>query len=79
VHIFVGAMKCAPDEIQSQPTSRLADEILDKRETARRLHKSVRTIDSSMKEKKLPFMKIGRTVMFRWSAILERLESFRVN
>ena len=79
MHIFIGAMKCAPDETQGQPTSQLADEILDKRETARRLHKSIRTIDSWMKARKLPFIKVGRTVMFRWSAILERLETFRVN
>ena len=79
MYIVIGAMKCAPNETQGQPTSQLADEILDKRETARRLHKSIRTIDSWMKARKLPFMKVGRTVLFRWSAILERLETFRVN
>jgi len=72
-------MNTAPNNTLGQSASQLTDEILDKREAARRLHKSVRTIDSWMKGKKLPFMKIGRTVMFRWSAILERLESFRVN
>jgi hypothetical protein len=72
-------MKIAPDPTLGQLSSLLTGEIIDKRETARRLNKSVRTIDSWMKGNKLPFMKIGRTVMFRWSAILERLETFRVN
>jgi hypothetical protein len=72
-------MNTAPATAQGPSVSQLADEIIDKRETARRLHKSVRTIDSWMKGRKLPFMKIGRTVMFRWGAILERLETFRVN
>ena len=72
-------MNTALATTQGQSGSHLADEIIDKRETARRLHKSVRTIDTWMKGQKLPFMKIGRTVMFRWGAILEKLETFRVN
>jgi predicted DNA-binding transcriptional regulator AlpA len=72
-------MQRAPNNTSGQPTSHLTDEILDKRETAKRIRKSVRTVDAWMKDRKLPYIKVGRTVMFRWSAILERLESFRVN
>ena len=57
----------------------MTDEILDKREIAKRMRKSIRTIDAWMKAKKLPYMKVGKTVLFRWSAILEKLDSFRVN
>lgn len=65
---------------QGQPTSQSADEtILDKRGIARRLNKSVRTIDAWMKRGRLPYIKVGRSVLFRWSAVLEKLESFRVN
>jgi excisionase family DNA binding protein len=61
-----------------QPQS--ADEILlDKREAARRLGKSVRTVVAWMRAKKLPYIKVGRSVLFKWSAILDRLEAFRVN
>jgi excisionase family DNA binding protein len=65
---------------QGQPTSQPADEILlDKRETARRIGKSVRTLDAWMKRGRLPYMKVGRSVLFRWGAVMEKLESFRVN
>jgi predicted DNA-binding transcriptional regulator AlpA len=62
-----------------QPTSQSADEILDKRKLAHRLDKSVRTIDAWMKTGRLPYCKVGRSVMFRWSAVLEKLDAFRVN
>jgi hypothetical protein len=79
VCIYIGAMNNYAPDISGQPASQLADEILDKRETAKRIRKSIRTVDAWMKAKKLPYLKVGRTVLFRWSAILERLESFRVN
>jgi excisionase family DNA binding protein len=74
-------MKVATSLAQGQPPSQLADEtLLNKRETARRLGKSVRTIDLWMKRGKLPYIKpSGRSVLFRWSAVLDKLESFRVN
>jgi excisionase family DNA binding protein len=56
-----------------------ADEILDKPKLARRLDKSVRTIDAWMKRGRLPYIKVGRSVLFRWGAVLEKLEAFRVN
>jgi excisionase family DNA binding protein len=70
----------ATKDTQGQPPTLSADEtLLDKRETARRLNKSVRTVDAWMKAKKLPYIKVGRSVLFRWGAILDRLEAFRVN
>jgi hypothetical protein len=74
-------MKLSTTFAQGQPTTQPADEILlDKAEIAQRLNKSVRTIDSWMKAKKLPYIKVSnRSVLFRWRAVLEKLESFRVN
>jgi excisionase family DNA binding protein len=80
VYIVTGAMNFAPTTAQGQLTSQSADEILlGKREAARRLGKSVRTVDAWMKRGRLPYIKVGRSVLFRWSAILDRLEAFRVN
>jgi excisionase family DNA binding protein len=65
---------------QGQPPVRSADEtLLDKPGIARRLNKSVRTVDAWMKAKKLPYIKVGRSVLFRWGAVLEKLDTFRVN
>jgi excisionase family DNA binding protein len=73
-------MNLAATTPQGQPSSQSADEtLLDKPGLARRLNKSVRTVDAWMKAKKLPYIKVGRSVLFRWGAVLEKLEAFRVN
>jgi excisionase family DNA binding protein len=72
-------MNVAATTAQGQPSSQSADEILDKPGIARRLNKSVRTVDAWMKAGRLPYIKLGRSVMFRWGAVLEKLEAFRVN
>jgi hypothetical protein len=65
---------------QGQRSSQSADEVLlDKPEIARRLKKSVRTVDAWMKCGRPPYIKPSeRPVLFRWGAVLEKLESFRV-
>ena len=73
-------MVITPSDTQGQRTSQPADEILlDKPGLGRRLNKSVRTVDAWMKRGKLPYIKVGRSVLFRWGAVLEKLEAFRVN
>jgi excisionase family DNA binding protein len=73
-------MNLVPTTSQGQLTSQSADEILlDKPGIARRLNKSVRTVDDWMKRGRLPYIKVGRSVLFRWGAVLEKLEAFRVN
>jgi excisionase family DNA binding protein len=73
-------MLITTSDVRGQPPSLSADEtLLDKSALARRLNKSVRTVDAWMKAKKLPYMKVGRSVLFRWGAVLEKLEAFRVN
>jgi excisionase family DNA binding protein len=56
-----------------------SDGLLDKRNLAVKLDTSKRTVDAWMKKGWLPFIKIGKTVRFRWSDVLEKLNAFRVN
>jgi len=56
-----------------------SDELLKKRQLAARLQQSTRTTDDWMRKGKLPYLKIGKTVLFRWQDVLEKLNSFRVN
>ena len=56
-----------------------SDGLLDKPELAAKLRISKRTVSAWMKKRRLPFIKIGKTVRFRWPDVLEKLQSFRVN
>ena len=57
-----------------------ADEILEKFEAANRLKISTRTLDQWMREGRVPFLKIGKTVRFRWADVLAHLnDKCRVN
>jgi excisionase family DNA binding protein len=56
------------------------DEILDKPSTAERLKISTRTLDQWMRAGRVPFLKIGKTVRFRWADVLAHLQDkCRVN
>jgi hypothetical protein len=66
-------------DTQGQLTQSADEILLDKPGIARRLNKSIRTVDAWMKAGRLPYIKCGRSVMFRWGAVLEKLEAFRVN
>ena len=46
---------------------------------APKLRRSPRTIQAWMKAGKLPYLKVGKSVLFRWSDVLEKLNAFRVN
>lgn len=60
-------------------TTRL-DELLEKPETAERLKISTRTLDSWMRSGRIPFLKIGKTVRFRWPDVVAHLQhNCRVN
>ncbi len=51
-----------------------------KPEVARRLNKTVRTVENWMTKGILPYYKLGRTVAFRWSEIEAHTKAnFRVN
>jgi excisionase family DNA binding protein len=56
-----------------------SDGLLNKRGLAVKLGLSKRTVDAWMRQKRLPFIKVGKTVRFRWPDVLEKLNTFRVN
>ena len=58
----------------------MAEGFIGKTEVARRLNKTVRTVDNWMARRILPYYKLGKTVAFRWSEIEAHLkENYRVN
>lgn len=56
----------------------VTEKFISKREVARRLGKTIRTVDHWMKRGLLPYYKIGRTVSFKWSEVEQRLAGFQV-
>jgi excisionase family DNA binding protein len=56
-----------------------SDGLLNKRQLAVKLGISKRTVDAWMKRKRLCFVKVGKTVRFRWPDVLEKLSEYRVN
>ena len=66
-------------ETNEQTFDRASDGLLTKRELANKLRRSVRTTDDWMRKGKLPYLKIGKSVLFRWPDVLEALSRFRVN
>ena len=53
--------------------------LLRKRELAPKLGISKRTLDVWMQQGRVPYLKVGRSVRFRLSDVLEKLNAFRVN
>jgi excisionase family DNA binding protein len=53
--------------------------LLRKRELAEKLAISKRTLDIWMQKGRIPFLKVGRSVRFRLSDVLEKLNAYRVN
>ena len=53
--------------------------LLRKRELAEKLAISKRTLDVWMQKGRIPFLKVGRSVRFRWPDVLEKLNAYRVN
>ena len=71
--------KLFTDTPTNQAPRGASDGLLDKPELAAKLRISKRTVDVWMKKQRLPFIKIGKTVRFRWPDVLEKLQTFRVN
>jgi len=57
----------------------LDDSLITKRVLAPRLNCSVRTIDEWMRKGRLPYIKVGKSVRFRWTDVMAKLGEFRVN
>ncbi len=64
-------------ELNDSPL-RSADPILNKKELAQRLHVGVRTVTSWMATRKIPYMKLGGAVRFRWSEVEQSLQRFQI-
>ena len=62
-----------------QAIDHASDGLLTKRGLAPKLHISTRTLDDWMRKGRIPFLKVGKSVRFRWSDVLEKLNAFRVN
>jgi excisionase family DNA binding protein len=56
-----------------------SDGLLNKWGVAEKLHVSKRTVDLWMRQKRLPFIKLGKTVRFHWPDVLAKLSAYRVN
>lgn len=54
---------------QSAAQAQQPEPYINKAEVARRLGKEVRTIDNWMRQGKIPYFKIGRSVNFKWSDV----------
>jgi len=67
------------DSEKCATVDRASDGLLNKRTLAVKLGISKRTVDAWMHQKRLPFIKVGKTVRFRWGDVLEKLNAFRVN
>jgi excisionase family DNA binding protein len=56
-----------------RPSAPLPEPFINKEEIARRLGKTLRTVDNWMKRGILPYYKIGRSVEFKWSDVESHL------
>jgi excisionase family DNA binding protein len=63
-----GNMK-TENEITQTETPPGPEGFIDKPEVARRINKTVRTVDNWMARGILPYYRLGRTIAFRWSDI----------
>jgi len=52
--------------------------MLTKADLARRLHKSVRCLELWMHRGYVPYLKVGRSVLFRWPDVVTALNRFRI-
>lgn len=56
-----------------------AEGFIDKREVARRLKKTVRCLDNWMRDGRVVYYRVGRSVLFKWSEIEAHLaQNYRV-
>jgi excisionase family DNA binding protein len=60
-------------ETAETPTAPVTEPFINKEEVARRLGKTLRTVDNWMQRGLLPYYKIGRSVEFKWSDVESHL------
>ena len=62
----------------THPSSTNDGALITKKELALRLRKSPRCIELWMRRRYLPYMKVGRSVLFSWPDVLKALERFQM-
>lgn len=72
-------MQSDTSKIQEPATDRASDGLDTILSLAPRLKRSPRTVQSWMRQGKLPYMKVGKSVLFRWEDVLQKLSTYRVN
>ena len=50
------------------------EDFITKEEVARRLKKTTRTVENWQRRGYIPFVKVGQSVLFRWSSVVAHLE-----
>lgn len=73
--IMTERLRAATDLQEHKIANKMIDPMLNKREIAARLRFSVRGVDNWMKRGLIPYLKIGRSVRFRWSEVERHLGS----
>jgi excisionase family DNA binding protein len=65
--------------LESVTVDGASDGLLNKHQLAVKLGVSKRTVDAWMRAKRLPFIKVGKSVRFHWPDVLQKLQTLRVN
>ena len=63
----------------TEPSPKFSEELLTKHQLALRLQKSVRCVEKWMRTGYLPYIKIGRSVLFDWSEVVASLKRFEIH
>lgn len=66
-------------QVITQSTAAREEELLTKRELASKLKKTPRCIELWMRRGYLPYIKVARSVYFRWNDVVTSLDRFRIN
>ncbi len=62
-------MTSEPNLLTSAAANNSIEPFINKREVAKRLGNTTRTVDNMMRRGLLPYYKIGRSVAFKWSEV----------
>jgi excisionase family DNA binding protein len=71
-------MKLIPVSEKIRAAQSQSDELLTKGELAPRIKLSIRSVDEWMRLGRIPYLKCGKAVRFRWSDVISHLEKYRV-
>jgi len=66
------------EQLPPQPAG-VEDSLLTKRTIAPKLEIKPRTLDEWMQQGRIPYLKVGKSVRFRWSDVIAKLNAYRVN